>query len=342
MRQAKMNKRFWTWPIAIYLFLGGLGGGTLFMSGILYFLGVRLTLGFGIIVGVAMLALGCLLLIFELGQPKLFIRAFVAKTAIIKWGAVLLAIAMVAGIVWWAFYWPYDWNLFWYSWTGLMEAAIVICMVSSMGLMIYTGILLSSMKSKPFWNTPAVPVIFTISAMSTGTALVSLCTAGSPIDFWMFQTLETMVSSLGSYGILYAGMEISYITSVMHFIDIILVIVELIVLLLFTVMQYSSSEVTAKQVARRWLIGETKWVFWIGMIVIGLVVPLAIYLIGEHTLSAYVAPILVLCGGLLLRFLFVYNNDRREIPGTALYYDKLPDKNSAILHPYWEKTGKPY
>lgn len=335
MSHAKMNKRFWTWPIAIYLFLGGLGGGTLFMSGIFYFLGAPSCLGFGVFVGIVMLVLGCLLLIFELGQPKLFVRAFLAKTAIIKWGAVLLSVAMVFALVWWVFYWPAEWNMFWYGWGFLCNAAVAICMVASMGLMIYTGILLSSMKAKPFWNTPAVPILFTISAMSTGCALTALCLVGSPIDFWMFQTLD-----MTNFMIF---IEYQVVLTYLHTIDIILVIAEMIVLILFTVMQYSSNEVTAKAVARRWLVGNTSVLFWGGMVIIGLAVPLLCYLFGGHgILSLYVAPILVLCGGLLLRFLFVYNNDRREIPGSLRYYEDLPGKDSAILHPYWEKTGKPF
>lgn len=362
MRHEKMNKRFWTWPIAIYLFLGGLGGGTLFMSGILYFfLNIKYSLGFTILLGIVMLALGCLLLIFELGQPKLFVRAFIAKTAIIKWGAVLLTIAMIAAIVWWTYYWPVEWNLFWYSWDWLEPAAIIVAMVASMGLMIYTGVLLSSLKAKPFWNTPILPVIFTVSAMSTGTAMVALCSAGSPIDFWMILTLESSANNVlaGELGLTgdelsmigsmfassaeaYLESEVEYTVSFMHMLDTLLVIVELVVLLLFVVMQYSSNEITAKNVARRWLVGETKFTFWGGMIVCGLLIPLVSYLSGLHMLTEYMAPVLVLLGGLLLRFLFVYNNDRREIPGTAAYYDRLPSKDSLILHPYWEKTGKPY
>ncbi len=335
MSHAKMNKRFWTWPIAIYLFLGGLGGGTLFMSGVFYFMGAGEVISFGIIVGIVMLVLGCLLLIFELGQPILFPRAFVAKTAIIKWGAVLLSIAMIFGLIWWVFYWPAEWDMFWYGWTELQMFSAGVCMVASMGLMIYTGILLSSLKAKPFWNTPALPILFTISALSTGCALTALCLMGSPIDFWMFQTTDfTNYVNL---------IEYSVILTYLHIIDTILVVVEIIVLLLFTIMQYSSNEVTAKQVASRWLIGNTAPLFWGGMIVVGLLIPLLCYLYGGHgVLSTYVAPILVLCGGLLLRFMFVYNNDRREIPGSYFYYEKLPSKDSAILNPYWEKTGKPY
>ena len=357
-KNTSMNTRFWTWPIAIYLFLGGLGGGTIFMAGIIYFLyGVPFmndvvayggmmgvdnaaalltqlpggTVGFGIFVGVVMLVLGCLLLIFELGQPKLFVRAFITKTAIIKWGAVLLSVAMIFALIWWVIlYWPPQWDLFWYHWVGLANICAIIAMVASMGLMVYTGVLLSTMKARPFWNTPAVPILFTISALSTGCALLSLCLKGCPIKFWMFGPF------LGDASL------VEYANHFLHNIDIILVIAELIVLLLFLVLQYSSNEVGAKRVARRWLCGETAPIFWIGMVIIGLAIPLVCYLIGGEVLDGLVAPILALCGGLLLRFLFVYNNDRRGIPGEQKYFNRLPIHDEMVANPYWERQGKAY
>ena len=357
-KNTKMNTRFWTWPIAIYLFLGGLGGGTIFMSGIFFFMGLPninamvdyygavapeavlystgAPVGFGIFVGIVCLALGCLLLIFELGQPRLFVRAFITKTAIIKWGAVLLSVAMIFALVWWViFFWPPQWGLFWYEWVNIGVVCAGIAMVASMGLMVYTGVLLSSMKARPFWNTPAVPILFTVSALSTGCALLSVCLQGCPLEFWMFapyaeNELIPMIIGFSPY---------EYVYEMLHLVDTILVVAEIIILLLFTIMQYSSSELGAKRVARRWISGETKVVFWGGMIVCGLLIPLCCYLVGGEILAGIVAPILALLGGLLLRFLFVYNNDRRGIPGETKYFDRLPDKDDPIFSPYWEGNG---
>ena len=88
---------------------------------------------------------------------------------------------------------------------------------------------------------------------------------------------------------------------------------------------------TAQEVARRWVKGRTAPLFWVGMICIGLVIPELCYVSGIGVLSSVVAPILVLCGGLLLRFLVVYSDERREIPGENRYYTKLPKEDAAFI-----------
>ncbi|MEG2948786.1 MAG: NrfD/PsrC family molybdoenzyme membrane anchor subunit, partial [Raoultibacter sp.] len=70
-----MKNHYWTWPIALYLFLGGLGGGILTLVAILEFgFGLGETFIFGVFVAVACLGVGCFFLVFELGQPLVFWR----------------------------------------------------------------------------------------------------------------------------------------------------------------------------------------------------------------------------------------------------------------------------
>jgi formate-dependent nitrite reductase membrane component NrfD len=46
----------------------------------------------------------------------------------------------------------------------------------SIGVGIYTGVLLGSLTARPFWNNPMLPMLFLISAMMTGSA--SMCFVG--------------------------------------------------------------------------------------------------------------------------------------------------------------------
>ena len=47
-----------------------------------------------------------------------------------------------------------------------------------------------------------------------------------------------------------------------------------------------------------------------------------------------VAPVLVLCGGLLLRYLCVYSDERAEIPGENRYYNRTADPHAEFVE-HW-------
>ena len=363
-----MNRHYWTWPIALYIFLGGLGGGMVFLTMLFdLLLGVGSVLVLGLVVGLVALVIGTLLLIFELGQPQIFYRAFVTKTSIIKWGAVLLSIALIAGVLWFLSMtpWPepghsmlgiWGWlSIFpWYHNLLFMRAMEIICGAAGLGVMVYTGVLFSSMKSRPFWNTPLLPVLFTTSALSTGCAALCLCagdmwtyiatfpeaviSANVPAEALMFFPPAEIVAALQEYAV-----------HMFHIIDIVLVFVELLIIFLYLLLMIGAGNETANRVAKRWIMGKetfkvVSWrvAFWGGMIFLGLVVPQALYLLGMGaeggiivTLSSYLAPILILCSGCLLRFLIVFSDDRRALPGEKDYYDRLPDGDEQFIKQDW-------
>ena len=73
------------------------------------------------------------------------------------------------------------WTRAWWSGRRLV-APLVIPL--SLGVGIYTGILLGAVPARPFWNTPMTAQLFLFSAMSTGAATPDgvrlCCRAGSP------------------------------------------------------------------------------------------------------------------------------------------------------------------
>jgi polysulfide reductase chain C len=329
----KLTKHYWVWPIAWYLFLGGLGGGTLTITGIfdLVFKGgieaegvlsgplpeLGSVFALAVFAGVVCLGVGTLLLIFELGQPKVFYRTFLSRTAIIKYGACLLVFAMLFGFVYFLFFLPPEWNLFYYSWTWLRDISAICMVVFGTSVMVYTGVLLSSMKAKPFWNTPALPVLFTVSALSTATALIALLVGLWPATAFEFATIDAHVVN-------------EVIIKNLHTIDTVLVIAEAIVLVVYVIMMYGAGNVTARTVALKWIRGTFAPLFWGGMIVAGLLVPFCSYLAGG-VMAEMVAPVLVLAAGLLLRFLIIYSDARRAIPGEERYWSRIPKGDEKFL-----------
>lgn len=303
-----MRHHYWEWPIAIYLFLGGLGGGILALTWILDLVfGVASLFVASVFIGVLCLGLGCFFLVFELGQPPVFWRVFTTATAIIKWGAVLLSVAMIAAFI-------YVVSFLGWGWTDMFIPARGACLalagITGACVMIYTGVLLASLKAHSFWSTPALPVLFTVSALSTASAAMAL--------------------SMGVWPLVTEPVVLAVMHEFLHMADMCFVIVELVVLLIYVLLLLGAGNVVAKGVAQRWVAGKTAPLFWGGMVGVGLVLPLVCYFAGG-VLASYVAPILVLCGGVLLRFLVVYSDDRQSLPGENRFYSRLPKGDEAFL-----------
>lgn len=345
-----IRHHYWEWPIATYLFLGGLGGGIFALNAIMSLLVypeyevVQSVFAWPSFLGIVFLALGCVLLVFELGQPLVFIRAFIKSTSIICWGARILTVCMIFGLLWFVSFIPWEWfrpiaDLF----VFYRPLNLALAGISGAGIMLYTGIFLSSLKAHSFWASPALPVLFTISALSTACACITLSIGWWPVD-------QSYMNEAHILELLYAGAPeattayLTYsacleITHILHTVDIILVVCEVVVLLVMVLSFLGAGNVTANKVAHRWVNGSWALLFWIGMIGCGLVLPELMYVFGAETfLSTVLAPALVLIGGLILRFMVVYSDERKPLPGEDIYYGRLVGNDAEFLHRW--KYGK--
>ncbi len=329
--EIQYKHRYWGFQIATYLFLGGLGGGILFLSWVLsafVFPGVNLTQVFMLPNFIALLAiaLGLFFLVEELGQPPVFYRAYVTATSIIKWGAVLLTIASFGSLFWLLGNWSPQtpvlgflsvFNFF----GGLSGVWLAAAGIAGFGIMVYTGVMLSTLKAHSFWSTPALPILFTTSALSTACACIMLSMCGWP--------------GVAAMSDLVAAHEVH---ELMHVVDIILGFAELTILLIMVLSFLGAGNRTKQRVAQRWVKGSYAPVFWIGMIGLGLVVPLICNISGNPA-AGTVACILVLCGGCLLRFLCVWSDDRQPLEGENRYYFRQKNADMKFAT-YYSKPGK--
>lgn len=302
-----IKHHYWEWPISLYLFLGGLAGGILLLSAIFNTLipGFAVMYTMPVFLSAVFIAVGLVLLLIDLGQPGVFWRVFNTAKSVIKWGAVFLCIGVICAILFVVAYLDAAWPFFAPLSDLLKPAADGLLLVAGffgLCVMMYTGIMLSTLKAHAFWATPVLPVLFTISAISTGCAALVLTLGMWPAPF----TAETFAVS-------------HEINEILHVVDIILVVTEIIVLLTMVLSFLGAGNVTAQKAARRWVKGSYALPFWFCMVFCGLVLPLIIYCIGWGVATHVVAPILVLCGGCLLRFLVVNTDDRAPIPGEERY-----------------------
>jgi formate-dependent nitrite reductase membrane component NrfD len=155
----------WRWLIAIYLFLGGVGGGAYTIAAINSFLGKALEPStiVGLWISFPALIIGSLCLLADLGQPlKAVLAGMKPGTSWIARGFWIISIFMIIAMI-------HTWMaLFGSAGPALLKSVAVVGILFAVATMAYTGILLGTSKGITFWRSGAVPVVFIISATVTG------------------------------------------------------------------------------------------------------------------------------------------------------------------------------
>ena len=168
---------------------------------------------------------------------------------------------------------------------ALARVNACVGIVSSLVLMTYTGLLLYSVGAGTILDTPLTPVLFVLSALSCGIALLFLIIGarGTTSGF------STAINRLAKA-------------------DTILICLELILLTLFVVLAaYAASDGVADSPISALLTGTVAPVFWLILVGFGLVVPLIMENVRAIKLENMVIPVslAVLSGGFALRWILV-------------------------------------
>lgn len=310
----------WTWPIAGYLFLGGLGAGMTIIATVadlffdLGFFFIPCALG-----AIVALGLGSFLLIFELGRPFQFWRVFSREKAILTFGAWMVISLVIFSIIYLSFWFTF---IPWHGVVIFRQIIAVICLLLGCGVLIYTGVELSSMKARVFWNTPALPILFALSGLLAGIAANFLI-----VSVWPY-TWNVVASNLST------AFDLAEVQAILTVFMAIMTVMTLVVTMIYALIMYTSATSGAKIAAARWLKGSYSAAFWGGLIIVGLVVPLVLLAFGSVT-ATLCASICIIVGGVCLRFLVVYNDDRRMLNGEALFEKRLPNGDEAFLSKNW-------
>lgn len=263
----------WRWLIAIYLFLAGAGGGAHITGVTADFLGWTKIANIGISLGWPCVLIGCLCLLGDLGKIGNAWRVTrKPDTSWIARGTIIISIFMIVAVIH-TVLWIYPGTM-----AGAEGSARhvvgVIGAVFAFGTMVYTGLLLGDAIPIPFWNTVLLPILFFLSALSTGAMAVILVGVVTGAD-------EAHLLTLGR-------------------VDILLIVVEALVLAAYLHGSYRlpGSRMSAEHLLK----GEVAPMFWIGVGVCGLLIPLVIDAMRLHGAGAVLASALGLIGGLCLRY----------------------------------------
>ena len=151
-----------------------------------------------------------------------------------------------------------------------------ISVIAGVALGVYTGILLSSLGARPLWASAALGPLFLVSGLSTGAAFAHLV-ARDP------------------------GEQASLLRA-----DNVFLVVELALIGLILVGLLTASAVHANA-AQLLLGGPYTAVFWVLVVGLGILLPLTLQtLMASHRIPhTVIAPLLVIGGGLALRFVIV-------------------------------------
>ncbi len=181
----------WNYLIVIYLFFGGLGAGTFLTASVLrlrYPGKFKKTILVSVWIAVASLAIGLFSLVSEVEKPfqaMMLWQTFVNFSSWMTIGAWLILLTFVIFAISAIFTTDKlcDWlaktfkplsKLFTVKRESVNKACAIIGIPCSIALAAYTGVLLGAAPAIPLWGTWLLPVLFTVSALDTGVAAVSL------------------------------------------------------------------------------------------------------------------------------------------------------------------------
>ncbi len=267
-------QRVWTSLAAIDFFLGGTGAGAFLIAA---YYGIRE----GTTLGLVAVALGAVALLTDLGTPERFWRAgSKVRVSWISRGVACTAVFVIFGVL----YVSPDWvsGLPWNRASLVGQGVGVIAAIGAVGVMMYTGFLLSHSPSIPFWNTTLLPLLFASSALASGMATLFVM-----LPLVDGRTLD--VTSVETMGIALLATHV--------------------VFLWVYVLNMHSSTVAAKASVRLLVRGDLAVLFLPGVVLIGQIIPLvlttAAYLAGDALAAQHLvlplAGILALIGSYLFR-----------------------------------------
>ncbi len=284
--------QIWNWEIPVYLFLGGMVAGMMLIAGYFLFKGrekeENCSCFYLPYISIVLLSLGMLALFLDL-EHKLYVWRLYTTfkiTSAMSWGSWILVLVYPMLII----------NIllkppatlvekfpllnkpkeYFFSKPIRIKSFGVLTMFFGAGIGLYTGVLLSSLGARPLWSSSILWMLFLISGLSGAAAFVHVIAK---------DVYERELTAKADNAFL---------------------IVELFIIALFIIGLKTATEVQASA-ADLLLTGDYAASFWVFVIGLGIVIPLIIQLLAvNHKIKhTPIAPLMVILGGLALRFIIV-------------------------------------
>jgi protein NrfD len=327
----------WSWEIPVYLFLGGVVAGMMVLGGLAM---LRVARGedsksfFSMhtpLLGFVLMNVGMLALLLDLTHRLYVWRIYLTfqVSSPMSWGSwvllVVYGVLMVSALIRLPEAWPWlcctipllkAWSdaivakAAWIAALGWANIALGV------GLGIYTGILLNTMVARPLWNSAILGPLFLVSGLSAGAAVMHIAAT----------LLQGQQAPRGMIGGAFSAMlqpigpqhpEKRTAESLVRY-DQVFLITELVFIGLF-IANLQTSSASHAAAAALILTGPYALPFWVGVVAVGVVLPLAWQgLELSHRIAHTIVPaVLVLVGGFTLRWVMVNAGQLSQIVPVA-------------------------
>ena len=311
----------WNWIVAVDLFGAGLSAGAFIISATAYFLGKERyenITRIGAAIAPFPVIVGILCLIYDLERPELFWKLFLTfkPHSVMSLGSWFLLFFSVLSFLHFYLWLPERFdhlklfpriraNRFLSRFPGdnLTKVRGLVAgfgIPVSIGVGIYTGVLLGALTARPFWNNPMLPMLFLISAMMTGSA--SICFVGCFVKGFRGMSRENVQTN----------------KFMIHSIDFTLMVFSIIAIFLFILGLYVSPR-SSLEAVHLIMGGPFTLLFWIGVVGIGTLVPLGleVYELIPHYIehvemrahNPWISGAITSCvliGGFTMRYIVIY------------------------------------
>lgn len=303
----------WGWIIAIYLYLAGMGAGSFIVGTLIHWLKdsaklMEIPLFFiqfdlakvALLWGPLLVAIGAPFLILDLGIKRRFLYACLnPKTSWVARGFLILSSFILFGTL--TFILSSFPSLGSYIGKNGIRALEGLAWILAFATAIYTGILLKSVKHVALWDTYLLPLLFLISALSTGSMSLVM---------GIFATGKSILQGVFSPSLIKSLMKTEQI----------LIMSEGIILVIYlyrrnlTKNQGEQGELSVRLLLK----GELKFLFWVGIVLSGLFFPFVLESLfsqfPDYPILLWSAGIFLLIGGLLLRYGILSAGVKNQIP----------------------------
>lgn len=289
--------------IVLYLFLAGMGSSAFLIGCVVDFamrrkpdrrLGrISLVTDAGMFVAPLIVTISSLFLVIDLGVPERFLMAFLSPTSLLTWGAwglVMFVLFSVFALLL---------SPFASSVVGRIaeSACQIVAFVCALFTLLYSAFFLSAYPSVPLLHSPLVPALFTLSSLSAGLALLFLIAFARGRITGMLGEMRPLVH-----------------------IEAVVVASEMIATIAFVV--YAAlREPTALASLYSLLFGDVSAVFWVGAVLVGMVLPFALDIINARRVNMWFVGAGSLCaivGTFCLRYALLAGSARYALPFMAL------------------------